>query len=159
MKFIENVKVDQRALDFMLANTGRKRPVIPPEAYQREMQHTWEEAGYDLETLYWESFGWEEFPFKVELPFDGKNVKWWFSKLPPGSVFPFHQDIYSTIQAKRRLWIAYQNYVPGHVFAYEDKVLTGYKAGDMFEFDDTAVWHGAANCGLIPKISLQLVVL
>lgn len=156
MKYIENIKIDTRALDFMLNNKGQKRPFLTPEKYQESIYKQWIDSGYNLESLYWESFGYDEFPFEVNIPYD--NCKWWFSKLPPGSVFPYHQDIYSTNTASKRLWIAYQDYQPGHIFTYDSKVLTDYKQGDCFEFDDTLTWHGASNCGLTPKISLQIVM-
>jgi hypothetical protein len=155
MKFIKNIPIDQQALDFMLNNTGSKRPVIPPADYQKEAADIWTTAGYDTSQLYWESFSRENFPFTVDMPF---KENWWFSKLLPGGVFPYHQDIYPTLKPKSRLWIACQDHQPGHIFSYGDNVLTGYKAGDVFEFQDTSVWHGAANCGLSPKISLQVVI-
>ena len=155
MKFLTNIKIDQRALDYMLSTKGNRRPLSPPEPYQVDTYKTWIDSGYDINNLYWESFNGSNFPFEVDIPYEGS---WWFSKLLPGSVFPYHQDIYASTVPKRRLWIAYSDYQPGHIFSYGNKVLTDYKAGDVFEFEDTMVWHGAANCGLIPKISLQIVV-
>lgn len=155
MKLLENIAIDTRALEYMLTNIGLKRPEIPAQSYQLDMMDNWSKSGYRVESLYWESFGGRDFPFKVNIPFNGK---WWFSKLPPGSVFPYHIDIYQEVEPKRRLWIAYTDYQPGHIFSYGDKILTGYKAGDVYEFDDTQVCHGAANCGLTTKISLQIVI-
>lgn len=155
MKFLKNIQIDKRALDFIIKNTGSKRPVLPPVDYQKETYAKWVAAGCDVNRLYWESFSSDNFPFTVDLPFVGN---WWFSKLLPGNVFPYHQDIYGSPAPKSRLWIACQDYQAGHLFSYGDKVLTNYKTGDVFEFDDISIWHGAANCSLIPKISLQVVI-
>jgi hypothetical protein len=46
----------------------------------------------------------------------------------------------------------------GHVFAYDNSVLQDYRAGDMYEFTNSGMWHGAANLGFNPKISLQIVL-
>lgn len=155
MRFVKNVDIDKDALAFMLRHKGVPKPNLETEAHQYSTYHLWIAKGYDVKKLYWESFSGENFPWPVKIPVEGS---WWFSKLPPGSVFPMHQDTYSNTEASQRFWIACQDYEPGHIFTYGDKILTGYKAGDMFEFEDPLEWHGAANCGLSTKISLQVVV-
>lgn len=164
MKHIGNFAhlIDQRALEFVLSNTGEIRPSEKDKALKRQNNRDtvtrWEHANYDISKLRWESFTGEHFDWKVLLPFEGE-VSWWFSKLMPGDIFPWHIDTYATEGRKaKRYFMAYQDYQLGHVFVYEDKLLAPYKAGDVFEFHDDTVAHAAANIGLIPKISLQLIV-
>ena len=43
----------------------------------------------------------------------------------------------------------------GHIFVYEDTVVTNYKAGDVYMYESAQALHGAANIGLTPRIVLQ----
>jgi hypothetical protein len=50
----------------------------------------------------------------------------------------------------------FQDYKPGHIFMYENQVITNYKAGDVWEYTDSGALHGAANIGHTPRIVLQI---
>jgi hypothetical protein len=89
---------------------------------------------------------------------NGRKYKWWFSKLNPGDFFPMHVDHFKTEKNVQRFWMACQDHQMGHVFAYDNSVLQDYRAGDMYEFTDSGMWHAAANLGFAPKISLQIVL-
>jgi hypothetical protein len=47
-----------------------------------------------------------------------------------------------------------QDYTAGHVFIYKDEMITGYKAGDVFQFENETDIHGAANIGHTARIML-----
>ena len=72
-------------------------------------------------------------------------------------MFPFHIDTFPGEQKVTRYWIACEDHEPGHIFMYDNQVLSNYKAGDVFEITP-GLWHGAANIGFTTKLSLQLVV-
>jgi hypothetical protein len=39
---------------------------------------------------------------------------------------------------------------------YENRVITDYKKGDVYMYEDASALHGAANIGYIPRIILQV---
>ena len=149
--------VDSETIKFIIDNKGELRPKPTVTDYQSDSYSKWTEAGFDMNKIKWEVFSGDVFNFRVNLPFKG-NIKWWFVKLNPGDMFPLHLDTFPEKENIRRYWMACQDYEPGHIFAYDDKILTGYKAGDVFMFDHSTVWHGSTNLGFTPKISLQIAV-
>jgi hypothetical protein len=159
MKFVGNIKhlIEDRTVIHMMNHTGTVKPSIVPEEHQNEIYAKWVDAGYDLSKLRWEFFTGSSFAWEIKTPFTG-HVKWWFSKLRPGEIFPYHIDTYPDNVNAKRYWVAITDYEPGHIFTYGNKVLTDYVCGDMFEFDDSKMYHGACNIGFNPKISMQLVV-
>jgi hypothetical protein len=50
----------------------------------------------------------------------------------------------------------WQDYQPGHVFLYENKFISEYKFGDLYQYYDSNALHGAANIGHVPRIILQV---
>lgn len=156
--------INQSHLKTILETDGDKRTIYKTEnAPEKASQvSSWKDLGYELKGAEWFMYYYSHFglssvtdlvtPFKIDRPFN-----WWYTKLMPGSVFPLHVDTFDETHS-RRIWIAMQDYQPGHVFIYEGKVLDDYKAGDAFEFENPKAWHGAANIGFEPKISLQLVI-
>jgi hypothetical protein len=51
-----------------------------------------------------------------------------------------------------------QDWEPGHIFVYDDKIATNYKAGDMFEWSDPMTVHGPANIGYHTRYTLQITM-
>lgn len=103
-------------------------------------------------------------PFKIELPtkfddydFDGCESEWWFVKFPCGMGQPIHQDYDKNPEAVelKRLWMPLQDYELGHIFIYEDTLITGYKKGDVYMYDDKDAWHTAGNLGYHLRISIN----
>lgn len=161
MKYIGNYKhwIDPLIVEKVKTSTGERRPKVINDGYQDQTLISWKSAGYDLSKLGWEFFYNEhigkdhiDLPIKIE----NKKYKWWFSKLNPGDFFPMHLDHFKTETNVIRYWMACEDYKPGHVFVYGESVLQNYKAGDMYEFS-ADMWHGAANLGFDPKISLQIM--
>ena len=114
------------------------------------------EVNYNLKGARWEMYYQDHLKFDASSIF--KNVvKWWFVKLNPGDMFPYHIDTYENTKQLKRFWIACEDYKPGHVFFTGNQMLTKYSAGDIFEFNASAEWHGACNLSLEPKITLQVI--
>lgn len=159
MIHITNIKdfLPDELINFMLQNKGERKPGATVEGYQKEIFDAWTNAGIDLKNVGWEFFNSENLVNHLDLPFRG-NVKWWFSKLNPGDIFPFHLDTYPNETSVERYWVACQDHMPGHVFLSGSTMLTNYKKGDVFKFEDTDTWHGACNLGFTPKLSLQVLV-
>ncbi len=97
--------------------------------------------------------------FKISPPIDlnGREWDWWFIKFLPGSVACMHYDPHTKIQATAtRYWMALMDYHPGHVFVSEGgNMMTGYKAGDLWEFDQADLIHGVVNLSMIPRATFQ----
>jgi len=157
MKYLGNYRhlVSNIVIEKIIKNIGDVRPTDTTQNHQSEVYKKWVEAGYDIKKLRWEFYDHRHLGNDINLPFD-QVYHWWFSKLNPGDMFPMHVDSYSDNIKLKRFWMAYQDYQPGHIFTYADKILTNYQAGDLFEFEDNQIWHGAVNIGFLPKISLQI---
>ena len=56
----------------------------------------------------------------------------------------------------RSYWMPLQDYENGHIFMYEDQVITNYKKGDVWMYSDSTALHGASNIGFTPRIVLQI---
>jgi hypothetical protein len=114
-------------------------------------------SGFRVASLSWETFTSDNLPYELVLPFRSSGViRWWFSKLNPGDMFPLHLDTYSEDLHFKRYWVACQDHIAGHVFMYGKEVLTNYMMGDVFEFDAGSIYHGACNLGFVPKLALQI---
>jgi hypothetical protein len=159
MIHVNNIKdsLPDDLINFMLTNKGERKPNSVIESYQQIIYDTWQNAGIDLSRVGWEFFNSDNLINHLDLPFTG-NVKWWFSKLNPGDMFPLHLDTYPNETIVERYWVACQDHMPGHVFVSGHNTLQDYKKGDVFKFEATDAWHGACNLGFIPKISLQVLV-
>lgn len=154
----------------ILSTTGEIRPNEKMSAnsekngYLEQQRKTWESAGYQIlgGSIQWEMFFQKNFTDRLRTEqFDFCNGKeiltWWIPVIRPGKCFPLHHDAFEKSHGNiKRYWIALQDQEWGHIFTYEDKILTNYKRGDVFLFDD--VLHASANVGLTTKATLQLVV-
>ena len=159
MRYITNIKpyISNELVQFMLTHLGIRKPDTVSD-YQKPILDKWIDADIDINKVGWEFFNSENLVDHIDLPFTSGNVNWWFSKLNPGDMFPFHVDTYPQQTQTERYWVACQDHMPGHVFMCGDKVLTDYRAGDMFLFEEHDTWHGACNLGFTPKLSLQILV-
>ncbi len=135
----------------------RPKEIDLNQKYKSEIMQKLLLAGYSLSKMRWTLYYQSHLSTIFQLPPIFKNVKnWWFVKLNPGDIFPYHLDVYDDQKILDRYWIACEDHKPGHIFSYGNDVLTGYQAGDIFKFDAHRIYHGAANIGFEPKISLQV---
>lgn len=112
--------------------------------------------GYDTNTVHWWQYTKTNISFQIDPPFINREYHWWIVKLLPGNILPMHVDPCGSLKNSTRYWIPFQDWEPGHVFMYNDKVITNYKAGDVWQFDDSMAMHGSANIGSTPRIVLQI---
>jgi hypothetical protein len=113
------------------------------------------DAGYDLTAVNWWVYEETELG-SIELPF--KDYHWWITKLYPGQYMPMHTDPHTHDRPCKRYWVPLQDYEPGHIFIYNDKMITDYLAYSAYEYYNSQDMHGAANIGHTPRVVLQVTV-
>jgi hypothetical protein len=74
----------------------------------------------------------------------------------PGQFTPMHRDPHTIDINCKRYWIPLQDYELGHIFIYKDQIITNYKKGDVYTYDDANEIHGAVNLGFTPRVILQI---
>jgi hypothetical protein len=144
----------------ILATDGIKRPSGGNNP-NTEYLKSFIDAGYDISKTYWHHYASETntFPFEFEAPFDNdKMFMWWFIKMMPGGFMPMHRDPHVTEDDKdgvERYWIPLQDYRPGHIFIYDNSLITNYKMGDCFKYSSANEIHGAANISHDIRLTVQ----
>ena len=81
-------------------------------------------------------------------------------------MIPVHRDYFFVLKTKKkvdvdrciRYLIMLEDWMPGHMVQLDDLVLTNWKAGDVWYFDNE-VLHWAANCGTTNFYSCQVSTL
>jgi hypothetical protein len=114
-------------------------------------------TGYDPSQVYWHAFMKEHLPFNITTPIETKNCIWWFIKMMPGQFMPMHMDNDPNTTV-RRYWMPVIDYEQGHALIYGDMLLTNYKAGDLYKFDNPNMLHGSCNIGFSPRLSFNMDV-
>lgn len=93
----------------------------------------------------------------LDLPKKRKNTFWWIVKLKPGEMQNIHIDQFlCDAENPVRYSMFLQDWTLGHTFVYEDKMIGGYKAGDLYEWTDPMVEHGAINLGFNNRYTMQI---
>jgi hypothetical protein len=155
-------KIPLQVVEKIKKTQGDVRPskIEFDQSYKKESFQKWIDAGYDLEKIKWSLYYAEHLDNMFSPDGIVENIThWWFVKLDPGNIFPYHKDVFGNERKVKRYWVACEDYKPGHIFSYGTEVLTGYRAGDIFTLDAENIYHGAANIGFEPKISLQISAL
>jgi hypothetical protein len=163
MKFIKNIAdiLDPMWLEEILSKDGMHRPrdgKKPTGAVEENEYNKARAAGYKDDATYFQMFD------KTNCTFDipdwhtcGRKKHWWIIKMMPGDFMPMHIDPHSVDDKNvARYWVSLKDWEIGHIFAYEDHVITNYKAGDLWEYSNPTAIHGAANIGLTPRVVLQV---
>ena len=93
--------------------------------------------------------------FGLENKMARVHVQW------PGQVWPMHVDRLdsynrSDINSVRRFTIQLHDWQPGHFWIYGNQHWTTWNSGDVATFDWQNVPHGTANCGIVPRATLQV---
>jgi hypothetical protein len=91
------------------------------------------------------------------IPDDDRKTVWWMIKLLPGQMQSMHFDphLIDCINP-RRYTLFLQDWEPGHIFVYDDKIITNHKRGDLYEWTDPMCYHGVVNIGYTNRYSLQI---
>jgi len=175
MKYIGNYinQIPKGLIDTILKNDGDHTPVYQPDKWRGtpELDQALKEvenAGYPELEYYFHQYNKNTkviSPFIQELddllksipttPFSESH--WWFVKYNPGDMQPMHIDPHvRSVNNCLRYTMMLTDFVDGHIFTYEDKMLNDYVAGDLFLWDNYQCLHGAVNISYVPRISLQL---
>jgi hypothetical protein len=160
MKFLYNVMhlLDIRWVDLVLTTTGKPRPDFSNllNNYEKNSYQAAVDAGYCFDKPLWTIYEKDDLDITVNTPWCSGKVSWWITKMMPGQYMPIHSDPFTQESNVKRYWVPLMNYVPGHVFIYKDKMITNYKAGDLYEFDISTELHAAANISYVPRVMLQI---
>jgi hypothetical protein len=169
MIFLGNYKdwISRDLLDTLISETGKKVPVWQPDKWKdhptldefREKTR----PGYSEKDYYFHQFNsaspeLEKFDIDLnKLPIEENESYWWFIKLYPGEFQPMHIDpqlVYA--KSPQRYTLFLQDWQPGHIYTWENQMITDYKAGDFFKWEDPMCIHGAVNIGFEPRLTLQI---
>lgn len=150
-------------LNEVLTSQGMNRPREGERPQGIEGEKEWQkaiDAGYDPDAAYFQMF--DKTNLKSGIPIFhtcGRNRHWWITKMMPGQFMPMHIDPHTKQETNvDRLWIPLQDFEKGHIFAYEDIVITNYKKADVYKYNNPRAFHGAANIGSTPRIVLQVTL-
>lgn len=172
MKYIGNYRhwiEDQKIMEFLMLCKGDTTPVWQPDRWvgnaildrYREMAR----PGYSSNKHFFHQLNpkspeIKNFKFEFpDVPEKRKSINWWFVILYPGEFQAMHIDPQLTeVDNPVRYTMFLQDWEPGHIFVYDDKVAANYKAGDMFEWSDSMCIHGPANIGYNTRYTLQITM-
>lgn len=171
MRYIGNYK-DWITPELMLhlnTHEGDLRNVWQPERWQGhplldEYRHKCEPAyGHGNSTFHQfnlTSVDMKDFPITLpELPETRKRIFWWFVKLNPGEMQAMHIDPHLVdVKNPVRYTMYLQDYIPGHVFIWDDKISANYKAGDLYEWSDPMIVHGCVNISYETRYTMQITM-
>jgi hypothetical protein len=117
--------------------------------------------GYDPHSTFCSQFKWsdppEKFPFKLEFSFiEGVVKRWVIFKYTPGQFVPMHVDD-KRFPGERRFIMPLTPWEPGHIMINNNEYIKDYQVGDLLEFDDAEIEHGAANIGKNTRLLLSII--
>ena len=162
MKFLGNYKdyIEPQWLDELLSKPGIPRPKEGkrPSSGEEESEYAKARAaGYKDNDTYFYMFTKDNTSFDIIPPFVNGQFHWWITKMLPGNFMPMHIDPHTRYEkSSKRYWMPLQDWQPGHIFMYENQVITNYKAGDVWMYKESGALHGAANIGHTPRLILQV---
>jgi len=144
-----NSWIKQEWVDYLTNNDGLHIPRdFPP--YKLE-NSALPETGWDLKSVYSILYSTDNTDIVIDhLPWtNSSDIKfyWWVNKLIPSMVYPKIRDSTYLYDTCCRYWIPLQDYEQGHIFVYEDTLMTGYKRGDVYMYTDPTAYVYAANAG------------
>lgn len=158
MIFIKNYCdwIDPNWNESIKKTSGQARPRDWPPASAAESAEyqKYQEAGYDLNAVNWWVYEKQDLNIDITPPWSKGKIHWWFTKLEPGQFMPIHADPHVFDNRCIRYWMPLQDYELGHIFICKDKMISNYKKGDVFQFENSNNLHGAANIGHSSRIML-----
>lgn len=158
MRYIGNFSswVDPIWQQKILTSSGQARPRDwpPASAVESAEYSKYQQAGYDLTAVNWHLYEQKDLDTNLYPPWTSGKVHWWFTKMLPGQFMPVHTDPHTHESSCKRYWMPLQDYETGHIFLYKDSMISNYKKGDVYMFDNEQDIHGAANISHSPRIML-----
>ncbi len=172
MKYIGNFKdwiEEHHIMDFLYSVNGDKTPVWQPhrwkgnkllDEYLEKVSPGYSNNKYFFHQINSDSKEAKDFKFVwPNIAYEKNNRFWWFVILYPGEFQTIHFDPHLTeITNFQRFTMFLQDWEPGHIFVYDDKILTNYRAGDMYEWNDAMCLHGPVNIGMNTRYTLQITL-
>jgi len=179
--FIKNFKewINEEWIKFILNNPGDLLPkdFKDPDDATGIDDVIWDEnvksafQGWDRTKIKCHSFRKHNFPFEIIPPLEVEkaNFEWFFIKLLPGQGQPIHMDVPHSGRkyingvpisdpTVTRYWMPLQDYESGHVFIYEDNLISDYKKGDLFKYHDEMAWHAPCNTSKNIRITFNFTI-
>ncbi len=169
MRYIGNYKewVTPELMNHLKENDGDIRPVWQPERWQghplldeyREKCRTgYAHRNHDFQQFNPGTACMQSFPIMLPVfPETRANYHWWFIKLLPGQMQAMHIDPHLVdVKNPIRYTMYLQDYHPGHIFVWDDKISANYKAGDVYEWSDPMIVHGCVNISYETRYTLQV---
>lgn len=171
MRYIGNYKdwITPELMNHLETHNGDLMPVWQPERWQghplldqfREMARAgFAHKNHDFHQFNAKSADMENFKVVLpKFPEKRKHCFWWFVKLLPGEMQAMHIDPH-LVEVKNpvRYTMYLQDYHPGHIFVWDDKMSSNYKAGDVFEWSDPMIVHGCVNISYLTRYTLQVTM-
>jgi hypothetical protein len=169
MELIKNYSswLDQGVVQYLENRTGDTVPVWQPDRWKGhpDLDAARERAriGYSNNIHFFQQFNINSpdmQDFKLTIPdieHNNRRISWWFIKLLPGQMQTMHFDphLLSCVNPTRYT-LFLQDWQPGHIFTYADRILVDYKAGDLYKWSDPMCYHGVVNIGYSTRYTLQI---
>ena len=169
MDYIGNYKewITDDLMDYLKTHDGDTRPVWQPERWQghplldefrEKCRGGYAHKNHDFQQFNGNTAG--MIPITLpQLPKQRSQCHWWFIKLLPGQMQAMHIDPH-LVEVKNpvRYTMYLQDYHPGHIFVWDDKISANYKAGDLFEWSDPMIVHGCTNISFETRYTLQITM-
>lgn len=124
-----------------------------------QMISTWKNAGYDKSgSVEWINYYPEHhYATSVVENFgqfvNAKCARSWISRIRPGKMAPFHQDIDDHIEeylaqgSLVRYSVCISVPSPGSIFLFNDQVFHMQQQGTVIRWPNYLDWHAGTNCG------------
>jgi hypothetical protein len=171
MEYIGNYKdwITPELLNHLKTHDGDTTPVWQPDRWKghplldefRELARPgFEHKDHNFQQFNAGSKDMKDFKFQLpDLPKKGDNQRWWFIKLLPGQMQAMHIDPH-LVEVKNpvRYTMFLEDYHPGHIFVWDDKMASNYKAGDVFEWSDPMIVHGCVNISFQTRYTMQITM-
>ena len=167
MEFVKNYAdwITPELIQYITINDGDTVPVWQPERWKGhpilDEARDRARSGYEHRNHNFQQFN-SKTPgmIKFDLPIIDGDIRqqlWWIIKLYPGQMQAMHIDPHLIdVKNPKRYTMFLQDWQPGHIFTWGDKMLSNYKAGDMYKWSDPMCYHGVVNIGYNTRYTLQI---
>jgi hypothetical protein len=120
---------------------------------------------WDTTKIYGIIYDWEDIntPKLTQPPWTDEKFFYWFMKYQPGMICPVHVDnspynskTDSRYTVYNRYVMLLQDYIEGHIFVYNNKLITNYVKGDVYKYVDVVANTYEGNSSNIDRILLHI---
>lgn len=140
------------------SNNEKEKDINLTLAKSKQEYSLFQDGVYGDNLIMAEIFDRRNCPFKLDLEELNQflNGDWWIVKQMPGQFMPLHRDTANIHDKNYRFWMPWKDYEAGHVFIHENRLISNYKAGDIYQYNKDNDLHGSANIGFSSRIVLQI---